>query len=77
MVSEFGLHESSGMSIDDTVGRLPRCVLSVAQLSIMERDQLKAKGIPFVVFDPIDELPDDVPFVGATNWRGGLARRRT
>ncbi|TYB57251.1 LacI family transcriptional regulator [Nonomuraea sp. PA05] len=76
MVSEFGLHDSSGMSIDDTVGRRPRCVLSVAQLSPAERDQLKAKGIPFVVFDPIDELPDDVPFVGATNWRGGQAATR-
>ncbi|WP_327045324.1 LacI family DNA-binding transcriptional regulator [Microbispora sp. NBC_01189] len=76
MVSEFGLHDSVGMSIDDTVGRRPQCVLSVAQLTQAERDQLTAKGIPFVVFDPIDELPDDVPFVGATNWRGGQAATR-
>ncbi|MEU9834717.1 LacI family DNA-binding transcriptional regulator [Streptosporangium sp. NPDC048047] len=76
MVSEFGLHDSSPMSIDDTVGRRPRCVLSVAQLSPEERDQLTAKGIPFVVFDPSEELPDDVPFVGATNWRGGRAATR-
>jgi ABC-type Fe3+-hydroxamate transport system substrate-binding protein len=39
----------------------------VAQLPEAEREQLKAKGIPFVVFDPVEELPDDVPFVGATN----------
>ncbi|GII81963.1 transcriptional regulator [Sphaerisporangium rufum] len=71
MVSEFGLHDSAGMSIEDTVGRRPQCVLSVAQLSTAERDQLTARGIPFVVFDPTEELPDDVPFVGATNWRGG------
>lgn len=76
MVSEFGLHDSAAMSIDDTVGRRPQCVLSVAQLSPAERDQLTSKGIPFVVFDPIDELPDDVPFVGATNWRGGQAATR-
>ena len=25
------------------------------------------------MFDPTVELPDDVPFVGATNWRGGKA----
>ncbi len=76
LVSEFGLHDTSGMTIDDTVGRRPRCVLSVAQLSEAEREQLRARGIPFVVFDPIDELPDDVPFVGATNWRGGQAATR-
>ncbi|GAA3808649.1 hypothetical protein GCM10022403_048440 [Streptomyces coacervatus] len=76
LVSEFGLHDTSGMTIDDTVGRRPRCVLSVAQLSEAEREQLTAKGIPFVVFDPIDELPDHVPFVGATNWRGGQAATR-
>ncbi|MBS2964756.1 LacI family DNA-binding transcriptional regulator [Actinocrinis puniceicyclus] len=71
MVSEFGLHDTAAASMDDTVERRPRCVLSVAQLSDEERDQLRAKGIPFVVFDPTTDLPDDVPFVGATNWRGG------
>ncbi|HEY3872074.1 MAG TPA: LacI family DNA-binding transcriptional regulator [Actinocrinis sp.] len=71
MVSEFGLHDSPGRSMEDTVGRRPQCVLSVAQLSAQEREQLRAKGIAFVVFDPTGELPDDVPFVGATNWRGG------
>lgn len=41
-----------------------------------EREKLKAKGIPYVVYDPIDEVPDGVPFVGATNWRGGQAATR-
>ncbi|MFI6318832.1 LacI family DNA-binding transcriptional regulator [Nonomuraea sp. NPDC050556] len=76
MVSAFALHDSTATTIDDTVGRRPSCVLSVAQLSASEREKLKAKGIPFVVFDPIDDLPDDVPFVGATNWRGGQAATR-
>ena len=71
MVSEFGLHDSTGTLMQDTLARRPQCVLSVAQLSDTEREQLRAKGIPFVVFDPTAELPDDVPFVGATNWRGG------
>jgi len=71
MVAEFGLHDSSGTPLDDMLARRPQCVLSVTQLSEAEREQLRAKGIPFVVFDPIAELPDDVPFVGATNWRGG------
>lgn len=75
MVSEFGLHEATP-AWDDTVSRRPQCVLSVAQLSAAEREQLKAKGIPFVVLDPSAELPDDVPFVGATNWSGGRAATR-
>ncbi|MGW2716519.1 LacI family DNA-binding transcriptional regulator [Streptomyces sp. NPDC001492] len=76
MVSEFGLHDSAAPAWDDTVARRPNCVLSVAQLSEAEREQLTAKGIPFVVFDPIMELPDDVPYVGATNWSGGRAATR-
>lgn len=76
LVSEFGLREPVGRTFDDTVERRPRCVPSVAQLSEAERTQLTAKGIPFVVFDPVDELPDGVPFVGTTNWRGGQAATR-
>ncbi|MEV6249801.1 hypothetical protein AB0M38_26900 [Streptomyces sp. NPDC051742] len=76
LVSEFELREPVGRTIGDTVERRPRCVLSVSQLSEAERAQLTAKGIPFVVFDPADELPDGVPFVGATNWRGGQAATR-
>ena len=76
LVSEFGLVEAEGRTIGDTVGRRPQAVLSVAQLSEAERDQLTEQGIALVVFDPDDELPDGVPFVGATNWRGGQAATR-
>ncbi|WP_239678963.1 LacI family DNA-binding transcriptional regulator [Natronosporangium hydrolyticum] len=77
MVSEFGLHDSvAAAAMAETVSRRPRCVLSVAQLSEAEREQLRAQGIPFVVFDPTGELPDDVPFVGATNWNGGRSAVR-
>jgi DNA-binding LacI/PurR family transcriptional regulator len=76
MVSAFGLHDARGPAWDDTVARRPQCVLSVAQLSEQEREELRAKGIPFVVFDPTSELPPDVPFVGATNWSGGRAATR-
>jgi DNA-binding LacI/PurR family transcriptional regulator len=77
VVSQFGLHDSTGATaLEDTVDRRPRCVLSVAQLSQAERDELSAKGIPFVVFDPTAELPEDVPFVGATNWSGGRSAAR-
>lgn len=73
VLSEFGGYEPGESPFDETVERQPHCVLSVAQLSEEERQHLAAKGIPFVVFDPMDELPDNVAFVGSTNWRGGSA----
>ncbi|NUT37212.1 MAG: LacI family DNA-binding transcriptional regulator [Hamadaea sp.] len=77
MVSQFGLHDSSeAPAWDDTIARQPRAVLSVAQMSASERAELEAKGIPFVVFDPVDDLPADTPFVGSTNWSGGRAAGR-
>ncbi|GAA2694673.1 MULTISPECIES: LacI family DNA-binding transcriptional regulator [Actinosynnema] len=77
VLSEFGPRGSSVRYwIDDALDRRPSCVVTVAQLSAEERDRLRARGIPFVVFDPTGELPDDVPFVGATNWSGGRAATR-
>ncbi|GAB3059198.1 LacI family DNA-binding transcriptional regulator [Micromonospora schwarzwaldensis] len=72
VLTEFG-PERGGVRywIDDTLARRPDCVVSVAQLSGEQRGQLRARGIPFVVFDPTGELPDGVPFVGSTNWAGG------
>ncbi|ACU37242.1 LacI family DNA-binding transcriptional regulator [Actinosynnema mirum] len=77
VLSEFGPRGSAVRYwIDDALDRRPACVVTVAQLSAEERDRLRAQGIPFVVFDPTGELPDDVPFVGATNWSGGRAATR-
>jgi len=77
VLTEFGPHHGAiRYWIDDAVARRPSCVVTVAQLSGEQRSQLKARGIPFVVFDPSNELPDDVPFVGATNWSGGRAATR-
>jgi DNA-binding LacI/PurR family transcriptional regulator len=77
VLTEFGPeHNTVRYWIDDTLARRPDCVVSVAQLSDSERAQLRARGIPFVVLDPAAELPDDVPFVGATNWTGGRSAAR-
>lgn len=62
--------------MQDALARRPRCVVSVAQLSRAQRDQLTARGIPFVVFDLAADLPDDAPYVGATNWLGGRSATR-
>jgi DNA-binding LacI/PurR family transcriptional regulator len=77
VLSEFGPEGSTiRYWIDDTLTRRPACVVTVAQLSERERAQLRTKDIPFVVFDPTHELPDDVAFVGATNWSGGRSATR-
>lgn len=62
--------------MEDALARRPQCVVSVAQLSRAQRDQLTARGIPFVVFDLAADLPDDAPYVGATNWMGGRSATR-
>lgn len=77
ILTEFGPQRSAiRYWIDDTLARRPACVVTVAQLSESQRNQLRARGIPFVVVDPTTELPDDVPFVGATNWAGGRSAAR-
>jgi DNA-binding LacI/PurR family transcriptional regulator len=77
VLTEFGPQRNTiHYWIDDALARRPACVVSVAQLSEEQRDQLRARGIPFVVFDPTVELPDGIPFVGATNWAGGRSATR-
>ncbi|PZV97252.1 DNA-binding transcriptional regulator, LacI/PurR family [Micromonospora phaseoli] len=77
VLTEFGPQRNAiRYWIDDTLSRRPDCLVTVAQLDEEQRNQLRARGIPFVVFDPTVELPDDVPFVGATNWAGGRSAAR-
>ncbi len=77
VLTEFGPRRDTGEHpIDETLARRPACIVTVAQLSEEQRAQLRAKDIPFVVFDPTTELPDGVPFVGATNWAGGRSATR-
>ncbi|WP_230416020.1 LacI family DNA-binding transcriptional regulator [Micromonospora tarapacensis] len=77
VLTELGPHRNAiRYWIDDTLARRPDCLVTVAQLDEEQRNQLRARGIPFVAFDPTAELPDDVPFVGATNWAGGRSAAR-
>ncbi|MFC7532023.1 LacI family DNA-binding transcriptional regulator [Actinoplanes sp. GCM10030250] len=77
VLTEFGPDRNTiRYWIDDTIARRPECIVTVAQLSVNEQNQLRARGIPFVVLDPTTELPGDVPFVGATNWNGGRSATR-
>ena len=47
-----------------------------SDLSVEQRTQLAARGIPLVVLDPTNVPSDDLPSVGATNWFGGLTATR-
>ncbi|MFI5845984.1 LacI family DNA-binding transcriptional regulator [Catenuloplanes sp. NPDC051500] len=77
VLSEFGPdHSTIRYWIEDALARRPACVVTVAQLTERERQRLRQQGIPCVVLDPTAELPDGVPFIGATNWAGGRAATR-
>jgi DNA-binding LacI/PurR family transcriptional regulator len=68
--------DPNGAVLADVVARRPLCIIAVAGLAAADRDRLIAKDIPLVVLDPATDLPDDVPFVGATNWTAGHAAAR-
>src|SRR5206468_7435648 len=46
-------------------------ILVLAQGQSSRLDELRRRGIPFVVVDHRSEVGPDVPSVGATNWTGG------
>src|SRR5260370_39559287 len=46
-------------------------ILVLARGQSSRLNELRRRGIPFVVVDHRGELGPDVPSVGATNWAGG------
>jgi DNA-binding LacI/PurR family transcriptional regulator len=63
--------------IEEVLARRPTGVISVfSDLSASQYAQLRARGIPVVVVDPVGEAGPEVPSIGATNWRGGLTATR-
>jgi DNA-binding LacI/PurR family transcriptional regulator len=63
--------------VDDLAARRSAGVIIVfSELSRAQVERLRARSIPFVVVDPVGETAEDVPWVGATNWSGGLAATR-
>jgi DNA-binding LacI/PurR family transcriptional regulator len=60
----------------DMLARRPTGLITVfCSPTEAQRQQLRTRGIPFVVVDPVAE-PADVPWVGATNWAGGVEATR-
>ena len=63
--------------IEGVLRRRPTGVIAIfSGLTDPQRDQLRTRGIPFVVVDPTGEPLHDTPSVGAANWNGGLAATR-
>jgi LacI family transcriptional regulator, xylobiose transport system transcriptional regulator len=63
--------------IDGVLARRPTGVIAVfSDLSTTMREQLRTRGIPFVILDPAGEPLHDTPSIGATNWNGGLTATR-
>src|SRR5438105_7170400 len=58
--------------LDKIAHRAPNgAILVLAHGQSSRLDELRRRGIPFVVVDHRGELGPDVPSVGATNWAGG------
>jgi DNA-binding LacI/PurR family transcriptional regulator len=63
--------------IEGALARRPMGVIAVfSDLSEAMGEQLRTRGIPFVVVDPAGEPLHDTPSIGATNWNGGLTATR-
>ncbi|SFF31351.1 transcriptional regulator, LacI family [Actinacidiphila alni] len=90
--AEEALHaEGMGMVVSAThgSGRLTRqwldslatrrtrgAVLVLPELMPAQHEELRRLGLPFALIAPADEPAPGVPWVGVTNWPGGLAATR-
>jgi LacI family xylobiose transport system transcriptional regulator len=48
-------------------------ILLFSSISDIDMRRFRNRGIPFVVLDPARQPGQDVPYVGAQNWAGGVA----
>lgn len=63
--------------IDSVLVRQPAGIIMVfSDLDQDQRAQLDARGIPYVVVDPIGEDDESLPAVGSNNWNGGRLAAR-
>ena len=78
VVSSLQREEVPGRGwIEDVLARRPMGVISAfCRLAVAQREQLLSRNIPFVEVDPVGELGQEFPSVGASNWSGGLAATR-
>ncbi|MGW3570080.1 LacI family DNA-binding transcriptional regulator [Streptomyces sp. NPDC000941] len=51
-------------------------ILALSELSPAQEDELRGKGIPFVIVQPATDTSPASPSVGSTNWPGAYAATR-
>ncbi|WP_344967347.1 LacI family DNA-binding transcriptional regulator [Salinactinospora qingdaonensis] len=56
--------------------RTTAVILVLSDLDATQQARLAARGIPFVVVDPLGDPGENVPSVGSANWNGGLVATR-
>lgn len=73
VVSECGgSHNVRQSWIDSVLVRRPAGVVMLfTELDESQRAQLAARSVPYVIVDPVGEIPEGVAAVGSANWRGG------
>ncbi|GAB2892929.1 LacI family DNA-binding transcriptional regulator [Streptomyces mayteni] len=78
VLSELSRRETHGRDwVDEVLVRRPTGMIAVfSGPSGAQGDQLRVRGIPFVVLDPTGEPDHSWPSVGASNWSGGLSATR-
>ncbi|MFI1096670.1 LacI family DNA-binding transcriptional regulator [Streptomyces sp. NPDC020917] len=68
---------TAGRWLDSLATRRTRgAILVVPELDEDEHAELRRLGVPYALIAPVEEPPPGVPWVGATNWPGGLAATR-
>ncbi|TDC18334.1 LacI family transcriptional regulator [Streptomyces sp. 8K308] len=78
VVSELRGRPPAGREwVDEVLVRRPTGVIAVfSGATGAQVDQLRVRGIPFVLLDPTGEPDHSWPSVGAGNWSGGLTATR-
>ncbi|MBW3092714.1 LacI family DNA-binding transcriptional regulator [Bifidobacterium sp. 82T10] len=75
-VTELGSHAEDD-NLAQVIEKNPYgVVLLLSDASQTARHTLRARSIPFVIIDPVGEIPDEDLSVNIDNWTGGLAATR-
>jgi DNA-binding LacI/PurR family transcriptional regulator len=51
-------------------------ILVTSELSAWQEEELRRRGVPFVIVQPAVDSGPEVPAVGSTSWQGGYAATR-
>jgi len=67
-------HEPDSVWLKAVLSRRPLgVILIVSSLNAAQKEQLRARNIPFVMVDPAGQPAPDVPSIGSADWAGAYA----